>query len=335
VGNWKRRWFVLALTDTHVTVPTSTSTDVGTSATIRTATLCYYKDASKLELKGSHTLSSTSGIVGLDSDPHTDAHAHMKPHVKHAFRFKLLAAGSDVVLDADSASDRLKWILAIESIVLELPTHAQSNAHSQAHSQTDPLTHTLGAGSSSSLLRTGSDLTDYVSRYNSKDPKHAPLGFKLDKQTSSSLSASINDDAHTHALTSTPTTASADAVFIPTYTQIDECADNDDNDECDEDDCYYDRDGNIHSSLSVETNQSSSEFMFRALSSEDGSTGDRTSVDSSANTQAPQRQPKTPTRRQTHTNTNTNTNNQSSPVKVLLTTEQRLLHVSESFCERG
>jgi hypothetical protein len=139
--------------------------------------LCYYKDASKLELKGSHTLSSTSGIVGLDSDPHTDAHAHMKPHVKHAFRFKLLAAGSDVVLDADSASDRLKWILAIESIVLELPTHAQSNAHSQAHSQTDPLTHTLGAGSSSSLLRTGSDLTDYVSRYNSKDPKHAPLGF--------------------------------------------------------------------------------------------------------------------------------------------------------------
>jgi hypothetical protein len=98
--------------------------------------LCYYKDASKRELKGSHTLSSTSSIVGLDTDPHTDAHTHTKPHVKHAFRFKLLAAGSDVVLDADSASDRLKWILAIESIVLDLRKHEQS--HPQIHA----LTHT-------------------------------------------------------------------------------------------------------------------------------------------------------------------------------------------------
>jgi hypothetical protein len=181
-------------------------------------------------------------------------------------------------------------------------------------------------------LRTASDLTDYVSRYNSNDPKHARFGFKLDKQASSSLSASINDDAHTHALASTPTTASADAVFTPSYTQMDDCADND-NDECDEDDCYYDRDGNIHLSMSVETNQSSSEFMFRALSSEDGSTGDRTSVDSSANTQAPQQQPNTPTRRQTHTNTNTN--NQSCLVKMQLTTEQRLLRVSSHCCVRG
>jgi hypothetical protein len=188
-GNWKRRWFVLALTDTPASTAASTYTDTDSSQSICaptwTATLCYYKDTSKRELKGYHTLSSTSTIVGLDcmdTDPQPDAHTNvrqpMKPHVKHAFRFKLFAAGSD------------------------------------------------------------------------------------------------------------------------------DCAD----------DCYYDPDGNIHSSLSVGTNQSS-EFMFCALSSEDGSTGDRTSVDSSANTQAQQQQQQTPTRRHTHsdTNTNSNTNNHLSP----------------------
>jgi hypothetical protein len=320
-GNWKRRWFVLALSDTPTTTSTSSPADVGTSAPTRTATLCYYKDASKRELKGSHTLSSTSTIVGLDTDPHTDAHTHTKPHVKHAFRFKLLAVGSDVVLDADSASDRLKWILAIESIVVDLRTHQQQTS-THAATLAHTFIHSASAGSSSSLLLTGSDLTDYVSRHDPKDPKHARFGFKLDKQTSSSLSASINDDANTHTASQAST---PQPTHTSTYTQIE---DTDDDDEC-ADDCYYDRDGNLHSNLSVETNQSS-EFMFRALSSEDGSTGDRTSVDSSANTQA-QQQPHTPTRRQTHTNTNSDTNNHLSPVKMQLTTEQRLLHVSESL----
>jgi hypothetical protein len=135
-GNWKRRWFVVALSGMPTTTSTSSPADVGTSAPTRTATLCYYKNAPKRELKGSHTLAATSSIVGLDTDPHTDAHIHTKPHVKHAFRFKLLAAGSDVVLDADSASDRLKWVLAIESIVLDLRTHELAQTHSQAQSQT-------------------------------------------------------------------------------------------------------------------------------------------------------------------------------------------------------
>jgi hypothetical protein len=330
-GNWKRRWFVLALTDPPVTTPTSSSADVCTSALTLAATLCYYKDASKRELKGSHILSSTSSIVGLDTDPHKEGHTHTKPHVKHAFRFKLLAAGSDVVLDADSGSDRLKWILAIESIVVDLRTHGQSQAQPVRDilNQYSLLSSTPSSGSSNSLQRTGSDLTDYMSRYNPNDPKHARFGFKLDKQHQNSLSASINDDANSHAKVSTQfdTQQSGDTSFTPTYTQIEDCADNDVYDECAED-CYYDRAGNIHSSLSVETNQSS-EFIFRALSSEDGSAGDRTSVDSSANTHA--QQPQTPTRRQTLTTTNTNNNNQSSPVKIQLTTEQRLLRVSESL----
>jgi hypothetical protein len=330
-GNWKRRWFVLALTDPPVTTPTSSSADVCTSAPIWAATLCYYKDASKRELKGSHILSSTSSIVGLDTDPHKEGHTHTKPHVKHAFRFKLLAAGSDVVLDADSGSDRLKWILAIESIVVDLRTHGQSQAQPVRDilNQYSLLSSTPSSGSSNSLQRTGSDLTDYMSRYNPNDPKHARFGFKLDKQHQNSLSASINDDANSHAKVSTQfdTQQSGDTSFTPTYTQIEDCADNDVYDECAED-CYYDRAGNIHSSLSVETNQSS-EFIFRALSSEDGSAGDRTSVDSSANTHA--QQPQTPTRRQTLTTTNTNNNNQSSPVKIQLTTEQRLQRVSESL----
>jgi hypothetical protein len=318
-GNWKRRWFVLALTDPPVTTPTSTSADVRTSAPTWAATLCYYKDASKRELKGSHTLSSTSTTIGLDTDAQSEPVKAVKPHLKHAFRFKLMAAGSDVVLDADSASDRLKWVLAIESIVLELCTHEQSQTQTHTLPQSTLQTQTPSSDSSN-LLHTGSDLTDYVSRYNPKDPKHARFGFKLDKQTSSSLSASINDDANTHTASQASTLQST---HTSTYTQIE---DNDADDDC-ADDCYYDRDGNIHSSLSVETNQSS-EFMFRALSSEDGSTEDRTSVDSSANTQA-QQQPQTPTRRHTHTNTTTNI--QSSPAKVQLTIEQRLLRVSESL----
>jgi hypothetical protein len=145
--------------------------DIHISAPIRTGTLCYYKDASKRELKGSHTLSSTSSIVDLDTDPNIDAHTHTKPHVKHAFRFQLMAAGSDVVLDADSASDRLKWILAIESIVVDLRTHQQECTRTPT--QTDAVPHTFtqstiestSAGSSSSLQRTGTDLADNMSRF--------------------------------------------------------------------------------------------------------------------------------------------------------------------------
>lgn len=154
-GNWKKRWFVLSQDDQN-----------------KQATLQYWADSTKTELKGQHILSASSQVFGLPAEG------------SHKFCFKLLAKGSDIVMDAEAANVRMKWILAIESMVMDIrqfeaanaasPTHQasveqaastinKSNRHS-ANIAEAPSSHDPEGAPAKPLMRTGSDLTDYISK---------------------------------------------------------------------------------------------------------------------------------------------------------------------------
>lgn len=149
------------------------------------ATLTYYTDATRSDMKGQHTLASSSQVFSIAAE---GLHKHC---------FKLLANGSDIIMDADTPNIRIKWIMAIESMVLDIRQHQQTAANcGKLHNEgvqpstipdplapSNPVAITAGVPPppvkplKRSLLKTGSDVSEYVGKFN-----------PLKSSTSSSLS---------------------------------------------------------------------------------------------------------------------------------------------------
>ena len=90
-GHWTRRWFALKLNES-------------TNET----TLTHWYDNRKRVVKGILVLDHSSQVFGITSDG------------LHSHSFKVLVKGTTVTLDAESSQQRMRWILAIESVVLDM-----------------------------------------------------------------------------------------------------------------------------------------------------------------------------------------------------------------------
>lgn len=78
--------------------------------------LCYWTDTTRTDLKGEHVLAVNSQIFSIPSEG------------SHNFCFKLLARGSggaELIMSAENTNQRMKWIMAVESLVLDLKNSAE------------------------------------------------------------------------------------------------------------------------------------------------------------------------------------------------------------------
>jgi hypothetical protein len=89
--NWKKRWFELVI-------------DKGI------ATLKYWENNAKSDLKGEQIITDDSTVIGVES---------IGTH-RNCFKLSSKANKVELIMDAEAAHLRMKWIMALESALLDV-----------------------------------------------------------------------------------------------------------------------------------------------------------------------------------------------------------------------